>query len=315
MKSKNRNQCDQTAPKQRSELVLIKIQLKKNFTQIPNQLIYDKRLSIASTGLLTILLSMRTGGYISMKQLCSYKSDGETSMRTAMEELESAGYLSIHLIRDNRGRIRGRVWVIREQPETQQEKPELDFPIVDLPYVEKPNRVIKAVHNTVSFENCSIQTTTHQPLDQSIEDRSSAELLWLCQKLDLNLETLHRQCDGLPSDQLASILAEAYAVRSQNQIQSTVQQFVAGLVRIAHKGKFVPCAGVKIRGRIREIMATEQLIRERREQSQQIPGQPENSGNGEGYAQFVAKTRELKELSANRNNVRTIGETRNSGGK
>lgn len=64
-----------------------------DFTQIPNTLLRDPALSLRAKGLLCVLLSNRDGWRSYIPTLCSITSDGETTIRTTLNELETAGYL------------------------------------------------------------------------------------------------------------------------------------------------------------------------------------------------------------------------------
>lgn len=64
-----------------------------HFTQIPNAWLRDKRLSYKARGLLAELLSHEPGFRVSRESLARNGQDGDRAVRTAIAELEAAGYL------------------------------------------------------------------------------------------------------------------------------------------------------------------------------------------------------------------------------
>ena len=75
----------------------------------------DKRLSLKAKGLLSLMLSLPEEWDYSVVGLASLSSDGETSVRTAIKELEENHYLDRTPVREN-GRIIDWEYDIYEQP-------------------------------------------------------------------------------------------------------------------------------------------------------------------------------------------------------
>lgn len=66
----------------------------EQYTTISNQAARDPELSYRAKGLLLFLLSQTDGRYISNKQLVDGATEGRDAVRTAMIELETAGYVT-----------------------------------------------------------------------------------------------------------------------------------------------------------------------------------------------------------------------------
>lgn len=64
-----------------------------HFTQIPNEWVRDKRLSLKAIGLLTQLMSHSPGWNMSLSSLARYNGTGVDTIKTAVAELEKYGYL------------------------------------------------------------------------------------------------------------------------------------------------------------------------------------------------------------------------------
>lgn len=77
-----------------------------NFTQIDNRWLRDKRLSWKARGLLAWLSSHTAEFQVSLDRIVKASDkDGREATRTAIQELEKAGYLIREKDRDSRGRI------------------------------------------------------------------------------------------------------------------------------------------------------------------------------------------------------------------
>ena len=77
------------------------------FTTIPNAILEDDRLSFRAKGLLIYLLSKPDCWKVRQNHLASVGPDGAHSMRTAISELEDAGYMRLTTIRDAEGKMGG----------------------------------------------------------------------------------------------------------------------------------------------------------------------------------------------------------------
>jgi hypothetical protein len=71
-----------------------------HFTQIPNSWVRDRRLSLKAIGLLAQLMSHAVGWNVSIRSLAEANGCGLDSIRTAVVELEQAGYLTRLQTRD-----------------------------------------------------------------------------------------------------------------------------------------------------------------------------------------------------------------------
>jgi hypothetical protein len=64
-----------------------------HFTQIPNEWVRDSRLSLKAIGLLTQLMSHTPGWNMSISSLARFNKTGIDTIKTAVKELETYGYL------------------------------------------------------------------------------------------------------------------------------------------------------------------------------------------------------------------------------
>lgn len=87
----------------------------KDYTCMSNYHFKDKSISLKAKGLLSLMLSLPDEWDYSVVGLASLSSDGETSVRTAVKELEDHNYLKRTPIREN-GRIIDWEYDIYEKP-------------------------------------------------------------------------------------------------------------------------------------------------------------------------------------------------------
>jgi len=98
-----------------------------NFTILPNHWLRDSRLSLKAIGLLAQVLSHSEGWSMSINSLAKANNVGKDAIRTAIVELEKAGYLHRQQPRnDVTNRFEESVWVTGE-------------PLAEKPLAEKPS--------------------------------------------------------------------------------------------------------------------------------------------------------------------------------
>jgi hypothetical protein len=84
------------------------------FTQIPNAWLRDERLSLKAKGLLAQLLSHSDGWSVTTRSLASFNGCGRDAIRSAVVELEEAGYLTRRQDRADGGEFSEVVWETSE---------------------------------------------------------------------------------------------------------------------------------------------------------------------------------------------------------
>lgn len=87
-----------------------------NFTLIGNDLLRNKALSFKARGILCHLLSHKAGWVIRMAELRKDAVDGEAAIRTGIEELIAAGYMTRERVKGEGGRMNGWSYEVYEEP-------------------------------------------------------------------------------------------------------------------------------------------------------------------------------------------------------
>jgi len=88
-----------------------------NFTQVRNSILRDNKISLKAKGLLALLLSNKDGWYSYAETIKSFSTDGDTSIRSALKELEDNYYLLRLRYRDKDDKkIKGGFWAYTDIP-------------------------------------------------------------------------------------------------------------------------------------------------------------------------------------------------------
>lgn len=101
---------------------------RRQFTQIPNNWLRDERLSLKAKGLLAQLLSHAPGWSLTIQSLASTNHCGKHTITSAIQELETAGYLRRLQQKDDKGQFGEMLWFT-----TSPDDPVSDFPTSDYP--------------------------------------------------------------------------------------------------------------------------------------------------------------------------------------
>ena len=112
---------------------------KEGFTVVPNYILNNRNLSYKAVGLYVQILQYQNSPThkIYMKNLMTYKTDGESSVSSGISELISEGFLTREAIRNERGQMKGYRYTVHAQPiekttiEPKRENPVPDNPVLD----------------------------------------------------------------------------------------------------------------------------------------------------------------------------------------
>lgn len=253
-----------------SQLLIVRRRHTGNFTQIPNALIRNDELSSKSLGVIVHLLSLPPGFRISIEFLCKARNEGETAMRSAIQQLERLNYMRIVRERAASGRFIHSKWIVSDEPIVDW-APHLENPRVEEPGLDQPVQGDQRATNTGFKETLdSSKTTTTGPEDSPSDTYESPALivdegdeecwLWLCQKLSLEPQKTRDQCTGLSTSVALDVLAEVLECKRQNSIRKTVPQFLASLLRRAREGKFSLSTGSDLRRDLRQIITRQRAV-------------------------------------------------------
>lgn len=97
------------------KMAFLRKEHKEKYTCISND-VFRSDLSLKARGMLCTMLSLPNDWEFSENGLQAILKDGQTSIRSAIKELESAGFLSRTRERDENGRMGKCVWIVCDYP-------------------------------------------------------------------------------------------------------------------------------------------------------------------------------------------------------
>ena len=90
-----------------------RMRFERDFTQLPNTWLRDRRLSRGARGLLAELMTHEIGYEVSLTQLVASGLEGRDAVRTMVSELEGRGYLH-RIRRRQKGKFVGYQWALQD---------------------------------------------------------------------------------------------------------------------------------------------------------------------------------------------------------
>ena len=123
-------------------MAVFRIERTRDYTVMSNHHLRDKALSLKSKGLLSMMLSLPEDWNYTTRGLAKICKEGVDAIGGALRELESAGYIVRHQLRDRQGRISDTEYVIYEQPQPKAPdtpQPDTVSPDTENPYLADPD--------------------------------------------------------------------------------------------------------------------------------------------------------------------------------
>lgn len=159
----------------------------ENFTQIPNEYLRDKRLSLAAIGLLGQLLSHRPGWEITQENLAKANNVGRDAIRTLINQLVDAGYLrrSDKRQRNSAGQLAGYDYVTCD--------PMLGEPTLAEPTLAEPTLVHPLHKKTITKNTINKKTIKREhslPKDWKPKESVYTDNRWIGIDIDREAERM-----------------------------------------------------------------------------------------------------------------------------
>ena len=150
---------------------VFRVEKNKGYTVMSNHHLRNHALSLKAKGLLSQMLSLPEDWDYTLQGLAQINKESIDAIREAVRELERAGYIERSRERDERGCLRGTIYTIYEQPQTQPEpeKPAQAVPALVQPTLEKPMLDSPALENPTQL-NTKRKNKERQNTDPSITD-------------------------------------------------------------------------------------------------------------------------------------------------
>ena len=114
---------------------VFRIEKNANYTVMSNYHLRDKSLPLKAKGLLSVMLSLPEDWDYTLKGLATLSADGLDTVRSAVNALEQAGYITRRQTSDERGRFAGNEYHVYEYPPSA--SPSSASPLSGNPITEK----------------------------------------------------------------------------------------------------------------------------------------------------------------------------------
>lgn len=149
-------------------MAVFRVEKNKGYTVMSNHHLRNRDLTLKAKGLLSQMLSLPEGWDYTLKGLSHINRESIDAIRTAVWELERAGYITRQQGRDGKGKMADMVYTIYEQPQPPADsRPVLENPTSGKPVLENPTSDNPVSENPTQLNKEELIT------DQSITDVSS----------------------------------------------------------------------------------------------------------------------------------------------
>ena len=155
-------------------MAVFRVERNKGYTVMSNHHLRNKDLSLKAKGLLSQMLSLPENWDYTLKGLSLINRESIDAIRTAVWELEKAGYITRQQNRDGKGKMADMIYTIYEQPQPRPEQPDeaapgLENPVLENPTSENPTPGNPTLENPMQI-NKDISSKEKSITDVSITD-------------------------------------------------------------------------------------------------------------------------------------------------
>lgn len=155
-------------------MAVFRIERTRDYTVMSNYHLRDKSLSLKAKGLLSQMLSLPEDWDYTLTGLSIINRESKDAIRSAINELEQAGYIQRHQTVDAKGKFSANEYIIYEQPQPRPSssggsisgQPSLDSPLSENPTTGNP-----------STEKPSPENPTQLNIDITSKEQQKTDLL------------------------------------------------------------------------------------------------------------------------------------------
>ena len=119
-------------------MAVFRVERTRDYTVMSNHHLRNKELTLKAKGLLSQMVSLPEDWDYTLKGLAAINRESIDAIRTAVLELEQAGYIVRSRVRDERGCLRGCDYIVYERPQEKPPKPTWENPTLDNPTLAQP---------------------------------------------------------------------------------------------------------------------------------------------------------------------------------
>ena len=164
-------------------MAVFRVEKNKGYTVMSNHHLRNKELTLKAKGLLSQMLSLPENWDYTLAGLSHINKESIDAIRTAVLELEKAGYIERAQGRDEKGKMTAITYTIYEQPIS----PVLEKPKTDNPTSENPMQLNKDIQNTdlsrkeeinkdgLNTDSIPVLSPEPSPLEKSLPEKKGKE--------------------------------------------------------------------------------------------------------------------------------------------
>ena len=160
-------------------MAVFRVERTGDYTVMSNFHLKDKRLSLKAKGLLSQMLSLPDDWDYTLSGLSYINRESKDAIRSAVNELETAGYIRRRQTTDASGKFAANEYTIFERPI--EGEPMLDKPLSENPITVNPSAVNPLPENPTQLNTKKSNTqkqNTHGSNTDSIPFRETAAVIW-----------------------------------------------------------------------------------------------------------------------------------------
>ncbi|HYG05409.1 MAG TPA: hypothetical protein VD865_03235 [Stenotrophomonas sp.] len=242
---------------------------------IDRRLVRDARLSFRALGVAVRLLSNAAGFRMTSLDLAWERPEGRDAVRTALNELEVAGYLKRHVSQLENGQ-----WVTRQvitdvpppKPENQSSAPTPEKPDVGEPgYGRRGSKSSKSTRREISKSKHTTTATSH-------------ELVWPASLGERQVVVVQMVINGLDQHDQQQLLDELAGAMRGASPPRKLASWMRSLRASLENGEFTPDAGLPV-VQERERRSAENAARQKRAEERQREEQRRNDPTAKARSQ------------------------------
>ncbi len=157
-------------------MAVFRVERNTGYTVMSNHHLRNKALTLKAKGLLSQMLSLPEGWDYTLAGLSHINRESIDAIRTAIWELEKAGYIVRRQGRDEKGKMTAIEYIIYEQPQPSSDtEPGLDYPMLENPTPGKPI-LENPISDKPTSENPTQINKDISKTDGSSKDKSKKDL-------------------------------------------------------------------------------------------------------------------------------------------
>ena len=195
-------------------MAVFRVERIKDYTVMSNHHLRNKNLSLKAKGLLSQMLSLPDDWDYTLKGLAAINKESVDAIRTAIWELEDAGYVVRTRVRDERGCLRGCDYYVYEYPQASSSGS--DGSAESVPPMLEPLASDSAALGTPMQLNKEIQNKEKQNTDPILSEGESVRTK-VRDNIELDL-LCHNQPESAP-------VMQGLALMSNRRTRSTMVRF------------------------------------------------------------------------------------------